>query len=79
MVQIMSQNVLPTEFYGVMSYILSVFLYEGVSLTSLIYMWTSAFPTLKRLSFLHYMFLPPLLKIDCRCVDLISGFSVLFH
>ena len=32
------------EFYGVMSYILSVFLYDGVSLTSLIYMWLSSLP-----------------------------------
>ena len=80
MVQAMSQNVLSMEFYDVMSYILSVFLYEDVSLTSLIYMWMSNFPnTEDRLSFLHYMFLPPLLKTDCRCVDFISGLSVLFH
>ena len=44
MVQAMSQNVLSMEFYDVMSFILSVFLYEDVSLTSLIYMWTSSFP-----------------------------------
>ena len=43
MVQVMSQNVLSMEFYGVMSYILSVFLYEGLSLTSLIYMCMSSF------------------------------------
>ena len=35
---------------------------------------------LKRLSFLHFMFLPPLSKIRCPWVHgFISGLSILFH
>ena len=35
---------------------------------------------LKRLSFLHCIFLPPLLKIRCPCVyGFISRLSMLFH
>ena len=44
MVQVMSQNVLFMEFFHDMSCILSVFLYEDMSLTSLIYMWMFSFP-----------------------------------
>ena len=34
---------------------------------------------LKILSFLHCIFLPPLLKISCQVCGFISGLSILFH
>ena len=33
---------------------------------------------LKRLSFLHCIFLPHLSKIDCRCSSFLNGFQVIF-
>ena len=50
----------------------------GCVLTSLIYMWLSQHHLLKRLSFSHCLSLPPLLKVDGRCVCVFLD-SVLFH
>ena len=42
--------------------------------------WFSQHHFLKRLSFLHCMFLPPWYRlVDHRCLGLFLGFSILFH